>query len=403
MRAIHYLVCSALGSALALSACAYGTQEATGVVLFPVESDDYPYAAIDPESVEREVVTKALVERGYQVLSPDAEFVLSDVVLSERSILWLTCKYRGHVVADAMGSTAAQVTCAAQDMATRQDVYLGRGKHVAMTVSGDMEGATRAALKNLPRRNGEGGVLSTSDAVDALEAQELATRGVPRLVPSLRNAGEETVHWRRSVPLESDLIVIRQADRFPSTDSSLVERTSNAVVSIIRASRVIGTAFVITRDGLAVTAHHILSVEGLLMARLRSGEERAVRGLRGAEEADVALLEIYCPTDCVTLDVSTAEPQLGSEVYVIGTPLSERFSHTVTRGIVSGLRRDGARTLIQTDAAANPGNSGGPIIDAESGMVVAVVTQKVVREDVEGLTFGVSSIDALRVLGIRLR
>lgn len=93
-------------------------------------------------------------------------------------------------------------------------------------------------------------------------------------------------------------------------------------------------------------------------------------------------------------------PKVGTDVFAIGTPMTESLANSVTRGVVGGLRRRGPATLIQTDAAVSPGNSGGPLVEARTGRVLGIVTLKLVAQEVEGLAFAVSIHDALRVLGI---
>ena len=117
----------------------------------------------------------------------------------------------------------------------------------------------------------------------------------------------------------------------------------------------------ISRDGLALTNHHVIDGQHTLTALFADGRERPARVIRTNEEADIALIEIACEEDCWTVSLDDERPAVGSDLFVIGTPLTESLSHTMTRGIVSGLRLSSGVTLIQTAAAVNPGNSGAPI------------------------------------------
>ena len=101
-------------------------------------------------------------------------------------------------------------------------------------------------------------------------------------------------------------------------------------------------------------------------------EERCGEVIRVREKRDVALIKLDSGAPLPTLLLADEAAKTGSSVYVIGTPLSEDLSHTVTRGIISALRKmeDGLR-YYQTDAAVNPGNSGGPVFN-ESGEVVGI-------------------------------
>lgn len=82
----------------------------------------------------------------------------------------------------------------------------------------------------------------------------------------------------------------------------------------------------------------------------------------------------------------------------IGSPLE--LEGTLTDGLVSALRETQDGVWIQTNAALNPGNSGGPLLNME-GEVVGVNTLKVVKEDIEGLGFAVSVEEVKRLLGMR--
>lgn len=209
------------------------------------------------------------------------------------------------------------------------------------------------------------------------------------------------VEGNTRVPNRADLITISAMDLHPSQAATLFDRVADAVVSI-SGNRSRGSAFLITRDGLALTNSHVIARQENLMAQFRDGRALPVRVLRIDHASDVALVRISCNHRCRTVSLGDAESfAVGSDVYIVGTPLSEFFSHSLTKGIVSGLRFRKGATLIQTDAAINPGNSGGPIVNASSGRVIGIVSTKLVRSDIEGIGFGITIVDALRVLGVR--
>jgi hypothetical protein len=96
------------------------------------------------------------------------------------------------------------------------------------------------------------------------------------------------------------------------------------------------------------------------------------------------------------------EPKtLGTEVYAIGSPASEKLAFSLTRGIVSGLRDFDGRKYLQTDASISPGNSGGPLVDKQ-GRAAAIVSWKVAARSIEGVAFGVPVEDALRGLSLSI-
>ena len=113
------------------------------------------------------------------------------------------------------------------------------------------------------------------------------------------------------------------------------------------------------------------------------------------EDADVALLSLGAGKSWPYLQLGSADLiDLGHDVVVLGYPLSNILgeSFTVTRGIVSSTRHFGGLEIIQTDAAVNPGNSGGPLLD-KSGKVIGIVTARlssVLDRPVEGVGWAIA-------------
>lgn len=164
-----------------------------------------------------------------------------------------------------------------------------------------------------------------------------------------------------------------------------------------------GSGFVVGRNGYLLTNEHVVHGSSMVTVRLNDGRQFAGTVLRTNRDTDAALIKIDA-TDLEPLVVNNGDTvNPGDEIWVIGTPVSEVLSLTVTRGIVSGLRYSGAGMLIQTDASINPGNSGGPILFIDSGEVLAIASAKLVGADIEGIGFGISVVDALRSLGVRIR
>jgi len=91
-------------------------------------------------------------------------------------------------------------------------------------------------------------------------------------------------------------------------------------------------------------------------------------------------------------------PGVGTDVFAVGAPTGEDLAFSVTKGVISGLREWQGKRYIQTDAALNPGNSGGPLL-ASDGRVVGIVSWKISAPGLEGLAFGVP----VQALAERLR
>jgi serine protease Do len=157
--------------------------------------------------------------------------------------------------------------------------------------------------------------------------------------------------------------------------ADLVGRASPSVVGIEH-RRGQGSGVVLAQDGFVLTNAHVASRGPL---RIRVSGSRAVRGevVGSDERTDLAVVRADAG-DLPSLPLSERRLRVGELVLAIGNPLG--FERSVSMGVVSALHRNlGApqgtilEGLVQTDAAVNPGNSGGPLLDAH-GAVVGITT-----------------------------
>lgn len=159
-----------------------------------------------------------------------------------------------------------------------------------------------------------------------------------------------------------------------------------------------GTGFVIDPSGFIVTNEHVIRNADRIRVRLTDGRERKAT-VQGSDPAtDIALLKIEADNLTILALGDSDELQVGDPVIAIGNPLE--YEHSVTAGIVSALGRkvygdQPFENFIQTDAAINRGNSGGPLLN-KSGEVVGVNT--VIRADSRGISFAVPSNVVKRVV-----
>lgn len=154
-----------------------------------------------------------------------------------------------------------------------------------------------------------------------------------------------------------------------------------------------------TGTGFLVGPRHVVTVEhvvdGAAKVTLIQGSKRLgdVQVIGLDRDRDLALLRLAKPAKGYVFRFSAHAPRLGDEVAAIGFPLG--LPLTVTRGTVSGLGRTipiddlKRRALVQTDAAVNPGNSGGPLLSTTTGDVVGLVDLGSTM--VNGIAFAVSS------------
>ncbi len=149
-----------------------------------------------------------------------------------------------------------------------------------------------------------------------------------------------------------------------------IEQIKAATVTV-RSPHGHGSGFVISSDGYVITNSHVVgkSSEVLILA----GEQRIkAHIIRQNIHRDVALVKLDESAPLPALSLARNGIGVGHSVYLIGTPLDESLGHTVTRGIISAERRmEDAQRYYQTDAAVNPGNSGGPAL-SEQGEVIGI-------------------------------
>ena len=169
-----------------------------------------------------------------------------------------------------------------------------------------------------------------------------------------------------------------------------------------------GSGFVLTEDGYIVTNHHVIADadEGTVVVQFYSGEEYPAAIVGTDSMNDIALLKIEAKgLQTVTVGDSD-EVEVGETVEAIGNPLGD-LTFTMTAGYISALDReidtDGTViNMLQTDAAINSGNSGGPLFDM-NGNIIGVTTAKVsgtteTGVTIEGLGFAIPINDVLRVV-----
>lgn len=149
----------------------------------------------------------------------------------------------------------------------------------------------------------------------------------------------------------------------------------------------VGTAFPISTTEL-LTAHHVVGDSRKVVVEI---DGRTLRGSVGSSSAtlDIAVVTVDAGQLPSPLALRSAPPRIGETVFAAGAGAG---GFGVTRGIVSGFRPGpGSAQLVQTDAAVNPGNSGGPLLD-EGGEVVGLVVSKVDGAEGVALAVPVSAI-----------
>jgi putative serine protease PepD len=228
-------------------------------------------------------------------------------------------------------------------------------------------------------------------------------------------------------PAGSALTTSAQATNAPSSVTltasdavvAVAEKASPAVVTITvesagsggfgplsMPSTGVGSGFVFDESGLILTNHHVIEGDGTITVTFQDGTELPGTVVADDTQHDLAVVKVEA-TGLPTIAIGSADAaEVGQLVVAIGSPLGT-FSETVTSGILSAKgrtievgsaysRQTTTMTgLLQTDAAINEGNSGGPLLDA-SGAVIGV--NVAVAASAQGIGFAVPIDEAAAVM-----
>lgn len=168
-----------------------------------------------------------------------------------------------------------------------------------------------------------------------------------------------------------------------------------------------GSGVIISEDGYIVTNNHVIydpdsgKVADIIGVRLRDGTEYEAKLIGRDTDSDIAVIKVDGEKLSAAVWGKSEELLVGQSIFVVGNPLGE-LGGTVTSGIVSSTSREVEvenvkMTLIQTDAAVNPGNSGGGMFNLK-GELIGIVNAKSSGSGVEGLGFAIPSDDALDIV-----
>ena len=173
-----------------------------------------------------------------------------------------------------------------------------------------------------------------------------------------------------------------------------------------------GSGFVYKTEGeksYILTNNHVISGASEVKVKFTNNRTETVKVVGSDEYSDIGVLSIDKDKIIKVAEIGkAADTRLGDTAFVIGTPLASEYSWTVARGIISGKDRlvevnasnssvaSWVMNVMQTDAAINSGNSGGPIANA-NGEVIGITNMKLVSSGVEGMGFAIPIEDAVSI------
>lgn len=159
----------------------------------------------------------------------------------------------------------------------------------------------------------------------------------------------------------------------------------------------LGSGVLISADGKILTAAHVVQVSDVVAVQFVDGSVSRARVIGSIQRADLAVLQVeYVPEGIAPARLADSDTlAVGDDVFIVGAPYG--IGHSLTAGHIGGRRAFGAMVggvnleLLQTDAAVNEGNSGGPMFNMD-GQVVGIVSLILSKSGgSEGLGFAVTS------------
>lgn len=266
---------------------------------------------------------------------------------------------------------------------------------------------------------GDGTTLFTVTRKDVADSSEERNSEQERLSNFPQKKSTETASQRD--PANNPSLFIQEA---PSTEPALMAKETgvltiqeiaakvtpstvgvvSTVPSVYGSGTSTGTGIIMTADGYIITNNHVINGASSISITLMDGSTHEGELIGGDARSDLAVVKIDA-SGLVPAEFGDSEAlRVGDLAVAIGNPLGLELMGTVTDGIISAINRDVVveerkMTLIQTNAAINAGNSGGPLINAY-GQVIGINTLKMqdYYTSIEGLGFAIPTNTAKEII-----
>lgn len=327
-----------------------------------------------------------LSEHGYKVIQDESVFSNQKIEIPEISVAALIVK--AYFERCGVGRYGAKsLSFNKTDLTIEWQVFDNLRKKVIFTRS------TRGSDNKLNRPSVRGGDLDSFEDAFKQAAERLLSFPEFSQVVEAGSGGANTENFANLTNVNY---------QYGTDDQTFVSRSQSIEQGsvTIRTPTGHGSGFLISTDGYILTNQHVVAGSKRVLVVTPNGNHYG-QVIRTNARRDVALLKVDDQYLGLPLQISRRDPRIGEQIYVVGTPLSEELSFSVTRGIISGKRVMNDMPMLQTNAAINPGNSGGPVLD-EYGNVVAMSVSGIFTKSGGSLNtnFVIPIEDVLEKLGL---
>ena len=243
--------------------------------------------------------------------------------------------------------------------------------------------------------------VKTQETFSSLEAQLAAAKA------RIDSQESEISGVSSSVESLNERVTITESDISGSVINAgnIYEKVSRATVRITDGQIVVGSGFFFDNEGHIVTAQHVISALTQIYVIMDDGRVSIATTAGSCQYSDVAVLKLEnIPSIEFPPLADSSKVRIGEPVIALGSPLNLR--DTLTGGIISQVNRYAnygtdtenrwVANLLQFDAAVNPGNSGGPLVNSR-GEVVGIVVARINANQGDGIYYAVSSNKVKRV------
>lgn len=210
----------------------------------------------------------------------------------------------------------------------------------------------------------------------------------------------DKIKEKKFLEIEPNKVEFKDAVKIskPTKTATNIDESMKATVTIKNKDGH-GSGFFVSNDGYIITNHHVVSKNSDYTVVLNDGTEAKAKVIRSNKAIDLAIIKIEVSNDFAFEIPSVQNYKIGDEILAIGTPKSVQLGQSVSKGIVSGTRKNKGMNYLQNDIKINKGNSGGPVV-SKNCQLAGVVEYKLIGQGVEGLSFSIPALDIWQSLNL---